>query len=132
MEIRGHHLLCLYGFNGLGYNKRFIDNLQQILDLLRRDYGQKIKLIDGVDDICRYCPHCRNNQCSNNQIDPQDLDRKVLSKIDLRKGSYYRAVRVFTLIKENIKLSDLERWCRECPWYGFGYCLSGFKNKNLP
>lgn len=132
MDLRGHHLLCLYGFRGLGYSRRFIDNLQRILNSLRRNYEQKIKLIDNVDDICKYCPYCIDSQCKNNQIETKDLDREVLSKIGLEVNSCHKANKIFGLIKKNIKPINLKHWCQDCPWYRFNYCFTGLKNKNFP
>jgi uncharacterized protein len=132
MKLRGHHLLCLYGFKGLGYSREFIDNLERILKILRSNSKELITLTDETDEICRACPYRKDNQCLNKKIKPEDFDRKVLSKIGLNPGTHLEAERAFKLIKVNIKRNDFLKWCSKCQWNILGYCAEGLETKNSP
>ena len=132
MNLRGHHLLCLYGFRGLGYNEEFVDNLANVLNSLRINLKQELTLTDQADGICMSCPHCKDNHCLNKQLKPIELDRKILLKIGLIPGVRLRADKAFALIKRNISSDDLPQLCGKCQWSGLGHCAQGLMGKIVP
>lgn len=50
IRLRGHHLLCLLTYQGLGYNPAFIKQMDEIAH--RLSSGDPAYLVEGVDDIC--------------------------------------------------------------------------------
>jgi len=53
IRMRGHHLICLHFYQGRGYNKEFVENLEDVLH--RAVKGE------SADDICRACPMLLGN-----------------------------------------------------------------------
>ena len=89
-KIRAHHLLCIQGFQGLGYSAGFVENLQKIINHIQ-EYPKQTELIltDDLDDICQACPHSGTAECEKDpQADAQikAMDRAVLKKLDLDTG----------------------------------------------
>lgn len=115
--LRGHHLLCLKGFQGYGYNKDFIKNMIKI-NALRKDENTNIRLVDSSDDICKACPNLKNNICENKVQNERiiKMDKEVLSKIDSKKE--YNAKELFEQINSifNSKKS-VEKICFRCVWH---------------
>lgn len=50
IKLRGHHLLCILGYQGAGYSESFVENFDQII--ARLNNGVKIQIVEGTDDIC--------------------------------------------------------------------------------
>ncbi len=62
MRIRGHHLLCLQGFRGLGYNEEFIRRMGDVTRCLAGEPNCPIEPITAPDMICEVCPHNRDGR----------------------------------------------------------------------
>lgn len=61
VRLRGHHLLCLLTYKGLGYGPAFTANLDRIA--MRLNTGEPVVLVEGPDDVCAPLhaagdPHC--------------------------------------------------------------------------
>lgn len=133
MKLRGHHLLCLYGFRGLGYNQKFIKNMQHILDKIKANPQMGIKITDRPDDICAACPYNINNRCQQNTLlKPANIDRRVLKRLNFKTNVEIKAEIIFQLIKTVIKPVDIPSLCNCCPWLKYGYCQEGLAKKVLP
>ena len=63
--LRGHHLLCLQGFQGYGYDENFVKNMAEINQSRKLD-DTTISITNEADDICKACPNLKNNLCENN------------------------------------------------------------------
>ena len=74
IRLRAHHLLCLQGFQGYGYNKEFIQNLYEILQRFDTEPKLEIQVITECDDICMKCPYNKDNVCSKEP----DSEEKIL------------------------------------------------------
>ena len=64
IKLRGHHLLCLQGFQGYGYNDSFVKNMTYINNL-RKSENTTITITNKADYICRCCPNLKNDLCGN-------------------------------------------------------------------
>ena len=64
IKLRGHHLLCLSGFQGYGYDEDFTQNMSDI-NLKRKLSDTTVSLTDSPDDICAACPNLKGNICEN-------------------------------------------------------------------
>ena len=123
LNIRGHHLLCLQGFQGYGYSEDFILNMTHINEM-RKSKDTIITLTDDCDDICASCPNLKNNICENEKQNNiiRKMDREVLSKLGINKE--YNALKLFDEV--SIKFNTVERveeicvgckWNNECLFY---------------
>ena len=84
--LRGHHLLCLKGFQGYGYDEKFTKNLTNV-NLKRKSPDTIIQLTNTPDDICKDCPNLKNNVCidkiQNERI--VFMDNEVLKHLDKKE-----------------------------------------------
>lgn len=116
MKLRGHHLLCLLGFQGYGYSEDFVLNMTRINELRKSD-KTTIKLINSPDDICSACPNLKNNMCENeiqNEI-IMKMDDEVLSEFNINKE--HNAIDLFdeVILKFNT-LKSVQNICNGCKW----------------
>ena len=121
MELRGHHLLCILGFQGYGYSEDFVLNMTRINELRKTD-KTTIKLINSSDDICSACPNLKNDLCENEMQNETivKMDEEVLSEFDINKE--YNAIDLFNevilnevVLKFNT-LKSVENICNDCKW----------------
>lgn len=50
IRLRGHHLLCLLTYQGMGYTRAFTANYNRLIR--RISAGEYIEIVDGPDEIC--------------------------------------------------------------------------------
>lgn len=117
LVLRGHHLLCLKGFQGYGYSEEFIKNMIEINEL-RKSENTIITLTNTPDDICKACPKLKNNICENQKQNNNivRMDNEVLKKFDSTKE--YDACEVFDKI-DSIFTSkkSVSKICFDCMWH---------------
>ena len=115
--LRGHHLLCLKGFQGYGYSKDFTENMNEI-NFQRKSEYTTVKLTDAPDDICKACPNLKEGFCQNESENEKiiKMDREVLKKFDASKE--YESIELFEEIDEiyNTKES-VSKICFNCIWH---------------
>ena len=117
LNLRGHHLLCLKGFQGYGYDEDFIENMINI-NSLRKSSTTTITLTDGPDDICYSCPNLKNNICINENENEKivSMDREVLKKLDLKKE--YNSIEIFDYVDEIFDTREsVSKICYKCMWH---------------
>ena len=125
LKLRGHHLLCLLGFQGYGYDKDFISNMDYI-NKVRKDKDTLITLTNSPDDICIKCPNLINNICTDKKQNEliEKMDNEVLSKFNINKE--YESLALFKEVTSTFNtLKSIESICHDCKWCG--QCL--FYNK---
>lgn len=128
-RLRGHHLLCLHGFRGLGYSPEFIANMQAVKDRLLDSPAIEVEVAVTPDDICSACPHLADNRCSKKEDSETRIsakDAEVLRRLSLSPGDRLTAGDLFARVAERCAggLSDL---CSSCNWYPLGWCEEGIK-----
>ncbi|WHE07448.1 DUF1284 domain-containing protein [Thermoanaerobacterium thermosaccharolyticum] len=130
MIIRGHHLLCMLGFKGLGYDEEFIKNMDKIVEKLKNDEDVLIKLVDSVDNICEKCPNNFSGMCKNehHKDSIKEMDDAVLKVIQIRPGTYMKYKDVKAKMKISIKKDVFDLVCSNCDWKKYGYCVEGVEN----
>jgi hypothetical protein len=117
LHIRGHHLLCLKGFQGYGYDESFVENMTEV-DNLRKLPDTIISLTDSPDDICRLCPNLKDNICEDKIQNERiiSMDRKVLKKIDTTKE--YNSIELFHIVDEIFSTKEsVSEICFNCIWH---------------
>ena len=116
IKLRGHHLLCLLGFQGYGYSEEFVLNMTRINEL-RKSEDCIISLTDEADDICSSCPNLKDNMCENkkqNEIIVK-MDDEILSHFNLEKE--YNSLELFKEVSMKFNtLKSVENVCNNCKW----------------
>lgn len=117
LKLRGHHLLCLQGFQGYGYDEDFVENMCEI-NRLRKLEDTSIKVVNSPDDICKACPNLVDNKCIDDKNNDKiiAMDNVVLSKIDSDKT--YNSIDLFNEISQIFNtLESMEESCLNCSWW---------------
>lgn len=117
LVLRGHHLLCLKGFQGYGYSEEFSENMTEI-NSLRKENDTTIMLVNEKDDICKACPNLKNDLCESSDHNRKivRMDDNVLSKI--AKEKEYNAVELFKKVDELFPdKKSVENICFNCNWH---------------
>ncbi len=129
--LRAHHLLCLQGFQGYGYDAKFVENMKRINEL-RKDDETQIKVVSKDDDICVSCPNLKNGMCQdvneNNKIISMDL--KVLEKIPSKES--FNSKELFGIINEQFNsINSVEGICLNCRWWDKCLFVKTLENRKL-
>ena len=115
--LRGHHLLCLQGFQGYGYDKAFVENMTEI-NRIRRLSNTTVTLTDSQDDICKACPNLKEGLCKNQRQNEsiKSMDGEVLSKLDPSKEYY--ALNLFKEVEKIFNSKEsVSKICSKCMWH---------------
>ena len=116
LSLRGHHLLCLKGFQGYGYDEKFTKNMIKI-NHQRNLKTTIIKLKNDVDDICLACPNLKNNMCENQKQNQRiiEMDNEVLKYFD---NKYYNSKELFEKIDAIFTTKESAyNICNGCRWH---------------
>lgn len=115
--LRGHHLLCLQGFQGYGYDESFVENMTEV-NRIRKLANTTVSLTDSSDDICKLCPNLKEGLCKNQKQNEtiKSMDKKVLSKLDPEKEYYAMDLfkKVKTIFNSKESVSEI---CSKCMWH---------------
>jgi hypothetical protein len=115
--LRGHHLLCLKGFQGYGYDEDFTRNMAEI-NLKRKREGVVVSLTDSADDICRSCPNLIDGICKDPVHNERivRMDREVLKTLD--SESEHDSAELFRKIDEIFSTKEsVSEICFNCLWH---------------
>ena len=129
-RLRAHHLLCIFGFRGLGYSESFVSNMQAVVDLLFSAGGAAVEVCHGCDDICAACPRAADGECTAGDGSGRTVmarDRRVLQAVGLKVGTRMSSGALARLVAGRIDGSTLERICAGCQWLAAGYCREGLE-----
>jgi hypothetical protein len=129
IQLRGHHLLCLLGFRGLGYSERFVENMGRVAQAVV-SHSATIKVVDHCDIICSACPHFTGERCDKkkgpaSQVRVRDL--KVIDKLGLQVGAEVPARELWARVRRSVAPRDLHGICTDCEWLEPGYCADGLR-----
>ena len=115
--LRGHHLLCLQGFQGYGYNEDFVRNMTEI-NRIRKLNDTTVTITNEADDICKACPNLKDGLCESRKHNDNivSMDDEVLSKLDPTKE--YNSLDLFKEVETifNSKKS-VSKICSKCMWH---------------
>ena len=64
VRLRPHHLLCLRGFQGHGYDVGFVAHMTRMVAMMQTD-DPPVRLVRGADDLCGHCPNNAGGDCKN-------------------------------------------------------------------
>jgi len=126
IELRAHHLLCLQGYQGYGYDMKFKENLEEKLNALKNN-NTKVILTSSPDDLCKKCPKLRENICIGDSKSLNDslennekivkMDLAILKEINLETNKEYLFKSLIKIVN-NVFLNrrDLKNICKYCSW----------------
>ncbi|MCF6092531.1 DUF1284 domain-containing protein [Microaerobacter geothermalis] len=131
--LRGHHLLCIHGFQGAGYSPEFIEKMREVVaDIRNHDVDFPIKVIVGLDETCQVCPNadlvqnlCIANEGSQDHV--VSMDTRAIQFLDLEPNQTYMKNDLVRRTKERVKPGDLDHLCEGCSWLEYGYCKDGLE-----
>ena len=115
--LRGHHLLCLKGFQGYGYDQDFTENMIEV-NAKRKLPQTKVSLTNAPDDICKACPNLKNDVCGDELQNERiiNMDNEVLNKLDISKE--HNSVDLFEKIDNIFNTKEsVSKICFECMWH---------------
>jgi len=121
IKIRAHHLLCLQGFQGKGYDKEYIKNMTRLVSIIQQD-SQSIllELTDNTDDFCAACPHSFGEFCAKDETADDRMkarDHAVFKKLAIKNHEINTAAYFIELAnKKFITQSDAKDSCVDCEW----------------
>lgn len=113
-NIRAHHGMCLYFFQGKGYNGDFVENMGRMKAVLEEN--PEICLMDSPDDICAACPNKLTETCAEKA---SRYDREVLRRCGLSVGETLRYEEFSRKVIETILRPGIRaEICGDCQWSG--------------
>ena len=134
ISLRGHHLLCILGFRGLGYDEAFVENMQCVVTRIRANPHAALRLVESADAICAACPHDSPDGCTHTEAAGARLstrDRRVLDVLGLNPDDDVTVASVYALVRERVTEDVLvEDLCKGCDWLEAGYCSEGLLRLN--
>lgn len=123
IELRGHHLLCMLTYKGLGYSDEFCRHYDAII--ARLNQGEAIELIHGPDQICQPllraddgdCAHCHHARIHRRDAlaleavsDTLGIAVAVGQQLELNQAALAALRQAFTQ-------GSLRSGCFDCEWY---------------
>jgi len=131
LSVRGHHLLCILGFRGRGYDQRFVQNMSRLVATIRENPHVIVVVGDHCDDICSACPYRADGCCRKKPHAEEALrkgDRAVLTRLALGPGDRREAGELYGCLAAHFGPADLERGpCVDCEWRELGFCKDGLE-----
>jgi len=123
VRLRGHHLLCLLGFRGMGYSPAFAENMAAVYERLRNAPGTIVEIVRGPDALCACYPENEPYHCDSQSV--HDRDDEVLRRLGLNRGENIEWRDVLAKIKAQLQRKDIPLLCSSCPWLSYGVCEEG-------
>lgn len=125
VHLRGHHLLCLLGYQGMGYSQEYVENMTRIHQTLRNNPQTEILLVLGPDELCRKFPDNQPYHCKNTSV--YDHDAAVLRKLGLKVGQKLTWKELEDALIAEMQPADIPRLCSKCAWLSYGVCEQGVR-----
>jgi hypothetical protein len=96
--------------------EEFTQASQKKKDILERQFDAMVEVIEGIDQLCQFCPDCQNERCQSQQGD-EDAVRKwdgiILKGLGVDYGTIMTSSDWSMLIEEKAPLGFCEK---RCPW----------------
>jgi hypothetical protein len=118
IKLRAHHLMCIEGFGGHGYNAEFVANMKRVISELKNN--PEVIVIDDCDDLCSKCPNMKDGICVNSKggdLEVKRMDGLVLSKLSFKSLNKFFYNDLRKKIIDNFRTKkDLDGICSNCSW----------------
>jgi len=130
VKLRGHHLLCVFGWQGHGYSESFNRRMDEVVRSLKEEESS-IRLETKPDDICKSCPNLESDHCHRNGKDKEDNveahDIRVLDFFNLKPDTQISAKDLNEVVKAKKPHEYLRELCNDCQWLEKNYCYESLK-----
>ncbi|OGI23661.1 MAG: hypothetical protein A2287_06865 [Candidatus Melainabacteria bacterium RIFOXYA12_FULL_32_12] len=123
INLRPHHFLCIPGYKGYGYSKKFEVNMEKVIKSLTQ--GVNVKITLGNDDICEHCLSPNSSLCS--QAYTEKLDSTVMGILGLKEGEVVDFQEKIDVLKKIMTPLAHQKICKQCVWMKKGLCADTFK-----
>lgn len=123
VRLRGHHLLCLLGYRGMGYSKDYVENMTRVHKQFRREPETEIVLVNGPDDLCAKFPSSEPCHCEDDNIFTRDA--AILQQLEVKVGQRLQWSVLEQKIARHVVSGDINRLCHSCSWRSYGVCEQG-------
>lgn len=131
ITLRGHHVLCVHGFRGMGYSPEFVRKMGEIVrDIRNGEVTYPIRVIMGLDDACGACPNKGEGFCNASPRSDEhvlSLDKRIMEHIGLSHGELIDKNELVRRTAERVVPEDLDALCRSCSWLPYGVCKDGIR-----
>ncbi|MCL6518103.1 DUF1284 domain-containing protein [Alicyclobacillus sp.] len=124
-RLRGHHLLCLLGYRGMGYSREYAENMTRLHSALRAHPATPIELVSGPDDLCACFPADQPYHCEERVVHARDA--AVLSRLGLTVGTRTTWRDLEAGMAQAFVPEDIPELCSTCPWLPYGVCEDGVR-----
>ena len=114
----------------MGYSEEFVENMQEIVDRIRKNPSIEIELVRGIDDICLKCPYNIENRCSKPGRNVGDFDQEIINRLKIDIGKRVESKSLLNLVEKRIQPEELSGICKGCEWLELGFCEEGLRKKN--
>ena len=123
MNVRGHHLLCVYCFRGSGKStaREFfgVDNaIPQLLARLKENPDLELTVVADFDEVCDICPLKKPEGCGRSKdvaAQSEKLrqwDKVILARLGLSPGDTITARDLEERLRQ--KIPDISQICTNC------------------
>ncbi len=123
IRLRGHHLLCLLGYRGMGYSDEYVRNMSKVHQQLREHPQTLVQLVTGPDDLCAYFPCNQPNHCQEDTV--HQRDRNIAQALGLDTDEAIPWQEIEERVAARLVPSDIPQFCSTCPWLPYGVCEEG-------
>ncbi|MCY0877199.1 MAG: DUF1284 domain-containing protein [Firmicutes bacterium] len=126
VSLRGHHLLCLLGYRGMGYSDAYVANMTSIYETLRLHPETLVHVVAGPDELCAAFPDDQPNHCREETV--YTRDDAILRALGLSPTATLPWSEVEARVHAHIAGADLIDFCQTCPWRPYGVCEAGIEH----
>lgn len=123
IKLRGHHLLCLLGYRGMGYSEAFANNMTEVYKQLQQQPTTLVTIVSGPDDLCKCFPSDQSNHCNTDHV--HERDEMIRKHLGLEIDDCLPWQQVLDRVKSRVKPHHIPEWCATCPWLSYGVCEEG-------
>lgn len=121
IKLRPHHLLCTQSYQGKGYSKEFVENMDDIVKKLRSEEEKEVTITFSTDDICAYCPCMSGIDLCSSQEKVKSFDKKAVEYFAIKEKTYiYKDI--IQKIDNQITPEIMDDICKDCKWYYNSFC----------
>lgn len=118
VKFRPHHIFCMRflqaEFPERGEEFEHAD--QRTKDIIQACDDTPVEVTEGIDELCRVCPDCREDRCENPQGDEEAVrkwDNIILKGLGVSYGETKTSEEWCMLIKKKAPLDFCQT---RCPW----------------